>query len=34
MKSKLDVVLSIARPDLCKEWDYQKNYPLTPADVF
>jgi len=24
--------LSIVRPDLCKEWDYEKNYPLIPED--
>lgn len=22
--------LSITHPDLCKEWDYDKNFPLTP----
>jgi len=26
-------ILSKKRPDLCKEWDYEKNYPLTPDDV-
>lgn len=26
--------LSIIRPDIASEWDYKKNYPLTPHDVF
>ncbi len=25
--------LSIVNPKLCKEWDYEKNYPLRPEDV-
>lgn len=25
--------LMITRPDLCKEWNYNKNYPLRPEDV-
>jgi len=25
--------LSIVNPELCKEWNYKKNYPLTPSDV-
>ena len=33
MNSKQRLRLSIARPDLCKEWDDQKNSPLTPDDV-
>lgn len=26
-------ILSRKFPDLCKEWDYEKNYPLIPSDV-
>ena len=25
--------LSVINPTLCKEWDYEKNYPLTPKDI-
>jgi hypothetical protein len=28
-----DNCLATLRPDLAKEWDYEKNYPLTPEDV-
>lgn len=26
-------ILSKKRPDLCKKWDYEKNFPLTPDDI-
>ena len=33
IKPNKDNCLAALRPDLVKEWDYEKNYPLTPFDI-
>jgi hypothetical protein len=33
VKSKTKIPLSESHPDLAKEWEHEKNHPLTPDDV-
>lgn len=34
MKDLKEYCLAVINPELAKEWDYERNYPLTPHDVF
>ena len=32
-KASPEYNLKVIRPDIAKEWDYEKNHPLKPEDV-
>ena len=34
LKNNYDTILSYSHPDIAKEWDYKRNYPLTPDVVY